>query len=203
MKRGPGGNVDGTLDVENSGPAGRPRLILVAGVPASGKTTIAHRLARAMRLPLICKDTLKESLFDHLGTGDRGWSRRLGYAVVQAMYALAGEILAAGASLILESTFVHPDTPGEVRELIQATGARLSVVYCHAAPEVLAARFTARARTDRHPSHLDETTATPATFAGGRWPDRPAYPGQVIDVDTTDFDAVDIDAIVRRVQGCG
>jgi predicted kinase len=200
MEHGPGGNVDETPDVENSGPAARPRLILVAGAPASGKTTIARRLARALRLPLICKDTLKESLFDHLGTGDREWSRRLGYGVVQAMYALAGEILAAGASLILESTFVHPDTPAELQELLRATGARLFVVYCHAAPQVLSARFNARTRADRHPGHLDETTATPATFAGARWPDRPAYPGQVIDVDTTDFDAVDIDAIVRRVR---
>ena len=179
----------------------KPHLILVAGPPASGKTTIAHQLAKALRLPLICKDTLKESLFDHLGTRDRTWSQRLGYAVVCSMYALAKEILDAGASLILESTFVHPDTPGELRELIEATGARLSVVYCYATPEVLSERFSARALADRHPGHQDKAMLTPAGIAARGWLNRPDYPGHVITVDTTNFDAVPIANILQQLGG--
>ena len=180
-----------------------PTLILVAGPPASGKTTIAHQLAKALRFPLICKDTLKESLFDHLGTGDREWSRRLGYAVVRSMHALAEEILAAGASLILESTFVHPNVPAELRALLDATGARLYVVYCYAAPDVLSSRFNARARSERHPGHLDPATTTQTSFADKRWLHRPDYPGKVISVDTTDFGAVSIPEILRQLGiGC-
>jgi predicted kinase len=58
----------------------QPHLIVIAGPPAAGKTTLARQIARALRLPVICKDTLKESLFDHLGAGDRAQSQRLGYA---------------------------------------------------------------------------------------------------------------------------
>lgn len=177
-----------------------PHLILVAGPPAAGKTTLARQLALALRLPLICKDTLKESLFDHLATGDREWSQRLGFATIRTMYVLAQEILGAGTSLILESTFIHPDTPGELQALLEATGARLSVVYCYARPEVLAARFNARARGDRHPDHLDTAELTPAQCVALGWLDPPAYPGRVILVDTTDFDALDVAEIFRQLQ---
>lgn len=176
-------------------------LILVAGPPASGKTTIARQVAKALRLPLICKDTLKETLFDHLGADDREWSRRLGYAVIRCLYVLAEEILVAGSSLVLESMFIHPDTPGELRRLLRHTGARLSVVYCYASPKALSERFNARSTADRHPGHCDPATTTPTQFADRGWLDRPDYPGRVIAVDTTDFGGVDVAQIARQLQG--
>ncbi len=54
-----------------------PTLVLVTGAPGSGKTTLAMPLARHLGLPLITKDTIKEALFDTLGTGDHTWSQRL------------------------------------------------------------------------------------------------------------------------------
>ena len=176
-----------------------PRLIIVAGPPASGKTSIARQLARTLCLPLICKDTIKETLFEHLGTGDRAWSQRLGYAVVCSLYALAQDILHAGASLILESPSIHPDTPGKLRKLIEATGAHLSIVYCHAAAKVLCERFNARSLTDRHPGHQDPATLTPEDAMAHGWLERPDYPGRVIAVDTTDFGAVSVADIAHQI----
>ncbi|MBL7199036.1 MAG: ATP-binding protein [Anaerolineae bacterium] len=178
-----------------------PTLIVVAGPPASGKTTLARQLALALRMPLICKDTLKESLFDHLAAADRAWSQRLGRAVIQCMYALAEEILGSGASLILESTFVHPRTPGELDRLAESTGARLFVVYCYAAPEVLSRRFNERSRTTRHPGHHDRPTTTAAELIARGWLERPDYPGTVLPVDTTHWDALDVPALVRQLGG--
>jgi predicted kinase len=177
----------------------RPHLIVVAGPPASGKTTLARELAKALRLPLICKDTVVESLYDHLGLGDRVWSQRLGFAAIHVLYALARECLEARASLILESTFVHPSTPGELHELTQETDARLSVVYCHATPEVLAARFNRRAQADRHPGHLDASTISATEIAHHGWLRRPRYPGPVISVDTTDPAAISIGGILEQL----
>ena len=57
-----------------------PLVVVVTGPPAAGKTTVARELACRLRLPLIAKDTIKEALFDGLGTGDLAWSRRLGEA---------------------------------------------------------------------------------------------------------------------------
>jgi predicted kinase len=151
----------------------RPHLIAVAGPPASGKTTLARQIAAALRLPLICKDTLKESLYEHLGTSDRAWSQRLGAAAIQTMLALAEDILRAGASLILESTFNHPRTPGELAALIEGTGARLTVVCCWATAEVLAERFNRRTQDERHPGHQDPDTVTPDEVIAAGWLRRP------------------------------
>ena len=37
-------------------------LVLVNGLPGSGKTTLANQLASAMDVPAICKDVLKEAM---------------------------------------------------------------------------------------------------------------------------------------------
>ena len=41
--------------------------ILVAGMPASGKSTIAVRISESLGIPMLSKDSIKEVLFDDLG----------------------------------------------------------------------------------------------------------------------------------------
>ena len=47
----------------------RASLTIVAGRPGSGKTTLAHTLARAIRCPAICRDEVKEGLVHSLTPG--------------------------------------------------------------------------------------------------------------------------------------
>lgn len=82
-----------------------PLLVVVTGMPSSGKTTIAESLAERLRLPLIAKDDLKESLFESLGAGDVAWSSRLGSAAYNLIFELASRILAAHVSMIVEANF--------------------------------------------------------------------------------------------------
>src|SRR5437762_2532008 len=82
-----------------------PLLVVVTGAPGSGKTTVARALAAELKLPLLAKDDVKEPLFDTLGVGDRDWSRKLGRATYEVLFALARRLLESGASCILESNF--------------------------------------------------------------------------------------------------
>lgn len=70
----------------------RPLLVLVNGAPASGKSTLAARLARELALPLIAKDALKEVLFDTLGAPDHARSRELSAASYDLIYAVIGSL---------------------------------------------------------------------------------------------------------------
>ncbi|MDP6369585.1 MAG: hypothetical protein QF615_08250, partial [Planctomycetota bacterium] len=58
----------------------RPTLILVSGAAATGKTTVANLLSAGLRIPVISKDAIKESLFESLGWNNREWSRKVGFA---------------------------------------------------------------------------------------------------------------------------
>ena len=42
-------------------------LIIIAGMPASGKSTVAEKLSRIFGYPVLEKDALKEELFDTIG----------------------------------------------------------------------------------------------------------------------------------------
>lgn len=128
-----------------------PTLVVVTGPPAGGKSTVASELARRTPLPLLAKDTLKEILFDTFGWSDRAWSRRLGVATYPLLYATARALLARGRSLVLEANFDHERAR---RELLRLPARRFVQVHCSADPDVLIARFEARARSGaRHPAH--------------------------------------------------
>ena len=45
----------------------RPVLIAVSGLPGSGKSTLSEYIAKETGISLICKDSVKEALFDTIG----------------------------------------------------------------------------------------------------------------------------------------
>ncbi|HWS64347.1 MAG TPA: AAA family ATPase [Steroidobacteraceae bacterium] len=64
-------------------------LMIILGCPASGKTTLARRLAAELTVPILSKDDIKEALFDVLGFADRERSRRLSDACFAAQLRMA------------------------------------------------------------------------------------------------------------------
>jgi len=168
-----------------------PLLVVVTGPPAAGKTTVARGIAARLRLPLIAKDTIKEALFDGLGTGDLAWSQRLGEATYIAMLALVEESVAAGAGLVLEANFIRG---GEAR--LAALPVRFVQVHCSAPLEVLLERYASR---ERHPGHVDaeRIDALRDAVESGRH-DPLDLPGRTISVDTSE--PVDLGQLVRQVS---
>jgi predicted kinase len=80
-------------------------------MPSSGKTTVAEGLAGRLRLPLIAKDEIKESLYESLGADDVSASARLGTAAYALIFGLARKMLASGVSLIVEANFFRDQEP--------------------------------------------------------------------------------------------
>jgi predicted kinase len=174
----------------------------VTGLPGTGKTTLARRIAADLRLPLIYKDGVKEILFDSLGWSDREWSRRLGLASYDLLFHFVAAQLAAGASLVVESNFssIH-DTP-RFLALKERYGFEPIQILCYADGEVVLERFRSRASSpDRHPGHVEG--ANMAEFAPRLLRGRAAslaIAGTLMEVDTTDFARVDYAALLAAIR---
>ena len=173
-----------------------PVVVVVQGTPAAGKTTVARELAALLHLPLIAKDTIKEALFDELGTGDLAWSARLGAATYLVLGALVEESAGTGASLVLEGNFVHGS---ELEAQLAALPTRIVQVHCSAPLEVLLERYASRAR---HPGHLDNERIDALREAvESRKHDPLELPGETIRIDTSG--PVDLAALAVRIAETG
>lgn len=128
-----------------------PAVVIILGSPASGKTTLARRLAADLRCSCLCKDDIKEALLDTLGTGSRDWSRNLSEASFAALTSLAGAQIGAGLSCIAEGNW-RPAHAAGLLGMLQRACARAAQVCCRAEPEEIVRRFTVR---QRHAGHLD------------------------------------------------
>jgi predicted kinase len=167
-------------------------IVVVAGVPGSGKTTLSRALAPRLGLPLIAKDTIKEALFDALGTGDLAWSQRLGAASHRVMYALADQ----ARSAVLEANF----WPGQAEPDLRALARPLLQIYCRCPLEVAVARYRARIDSpDRHPGHLPEHQRDEVIARWATTQPRPLdLDAPLIEVDTRT--PIDLDALVAEIE---
>jgi len=145
-------------------------FVVVSGLPASGKTTLARPLAAALDLPLIDKDEILER--DAMSSQG---------AVLASFWRLPG----------------MPEESGTPTAWIATLSDQVVNVCCSCAPEVAARRFVQR---ERHPGHLDVGRPYDDTVARFRELSRlgPIDLGHEVLVDTSQ--ETDLDAVVREVR---
>ena len=126
--------------------------MLVNGVPASGKSTVARGIAQHLDCPLMALDTVKEALFGQLGTGDREHNRKMGRASYAAIWALVSEF-PRDAVVVVDAWFGFQPIDVLRDHLRHADIAGVVEVWCHAPPDLVARRYAERCLT-RHSGHL-------------------------------------------------
>ncbi|MFV2172369.1 AAA family ATPase [Actinomadura sp. LOL_016] len=135
-------------------------VVMLNGAPGSGKTTLARPLAQTLRLPLFSKDLIKETHADvlgahHPGGGDqRDWSRRLGAAASDSMWAL---LRTASGGATLESFWPASTRPFVCAGLDRAEAGVPLEIWCDVPAATARARFIERL-PQQHPVHGDPAT---------------------------------------------
>lgn len=184
----------------------KPLLIIVNGLPGTGKTTLAKRLAADLGLPAFARDGLYETLYDALEASTAGalLSSSLGAAAYALLYDVTGTVLAAGRPVIVEGFFGRPDVRrAEFLRLRERHDFEPLEILCTADGQALMQRFLTRmASGARHRGHLDREWLehNEARLLGGQLAPL-ALGRQIIEIDTTTPHSFAYFDVMRRVQG--
>ena len=187
--------------------------ILVTGMPAAGKSTMAEAIAEQLKLPVISKDSIKEFLFDHVGFRSREEKVNLGIASMEIMYYIAGQLMKAGNPFILENNF--ESTECGIKALLDQYQYSALTITMTGDYKVIYQRFLERDLSpERHRGHVvndcypekkkrssEELKATAVSYENfirsieKRGFDAFFVDGRRIKVDTTDFSMIDMEKL--------
>jgi predicted kinase len=80
-------------------------LIILTGLPATGKTTLGTAIAESSGWPLLSKDAIKEPLMAVLSSSRAAGSRALSDASFELLFALLPDVLGRASGAVLEGNF--------------------------------------------------------------------------------------------------
>jgi predicted kinase len=105
-------------------------LILVTGLPGTGKSTLADRIGQQLQIPVFAKDLLEATLrrcgVTHVLDGQAPTS----YAVYELLFMLAQRQLAQGRSCVIECVACHAPLRTQFQSIARQNGATWYVIEC-------------------------------------------------------------------------
>lgn len=192
--------------------------ILVSGIPAAGKSTMAEVISERLKLPVISKDAIKELLFDNVGFQSRAEKVNLGIASMEIMYYVAGQLMKAGQPFILENNFEYSSEQG-MKNLLEKHHYSALTITLTGDYKVIYQRFLERESSpDRHRGHvvndcypekkennqetLKSKTISYENFVHGieqRGFDAFCANGRQLKVDTTEFSKINMEELFSQI----
>jgi aminoglycoside phosphotransferase family enzyme/predicted kinase len=129
-----------------------PRLLITTGVVGSGKSTIARAVAAQLGAVVVRTDAVRKRLAglapterQTVGFGEGLYTPEMSRRTYTECLRLAGEVLAAGWSVVVDGTFSSAAEREEARALASRLGVRYAALWCDAPDAVLADRLRRRA----------------------------------------------------------
>ena len=132
----------------------KTEVIIIAGMPASGKSTVAKKLGTEFGYPILEKDDLKEALFDTVGFECYAEKRRLDLAAAAVLLRAADAMLKAGTSLIIVNNF-RTDMEEAVQNMLDSNQCICVTVFFTGNADVFYKRYVERDLAHaRHLGHI-------------------------------------------------
>ncbi|MDK4701930.1 ROK family protein [Rhizobium sp. CNPSo 4062] len=127
------------------------RVVLVNGVPASGKSRLAKALSLRTGWPVLSLDGIKNPFLQHIGPVDRDFNRTLGKASYQAIWSVIANA-PAGSTFIIDAWFGFQPKAQLESYLNAAQIDRVAELWCKVPGSVAGERYASRLK-ERLPGH--------------------------------------------------
>jgi len=144
----------------------KPTLVVVSGPPGAGKTTLAHRLARRIGCPAICRDEIKEGMVHATGEFIAAPSDELTLRTLPTFFQVLELLLNAGVTTVAEAAFQDRIRRPRLQPLGEI--AEICMVHCQVNAETALARI--RRRQEENPArraHADSYLSDREIHAAG------------------------------------
>jgi uncharacterized protein len=158
--------------------AGRVRLVLIGGPPATGKTTLARAVAQRLQWPVLHSDEVRKELAGLPATTHERTALDAGiYApesdrrTYDALCARAREHLERGLGVVLDASWSDPERRAQASRLGAATSTQVVAFRCAAPHEVTAGRAAARASVGTDASDATGEIAERLAERFAAWPE--------------------------------
>jgi predicted kinase len=180
-----------------------PTLVVVSGPPGTGKTTLAHAIAKEIPCPAICRDEIKEGMA-HAQPGDFQGEHGdpLTVRTVPLFFEVLRVLLAGGVTVVAEAAFQDRLWRPGLEPLAEL--AQLRIVQCHVDHAVSFERAVRRGAASEHrrKAHGDSTIGKQAEDWARACEsfDRVSISAPSIDVDTANGYAPDLVEIIEFVN---
>jgi aminoglycoside phosphotransferase family enzyme/predicted kinase len=186
----------------------RPTLVAMTGLSGTGKSTIARRLARAFGARRFASDDVRKDLAGIKGAAPAPWGEgiyRLEWtrATYDRLFALAEAHLSAGASVVLDASFLVAEQREHAAAVAARSGARLVLVETICDEETVAARLATRAQRGDSPSDATMATYLRQHAAMTANPPRVPHEAVMIQVNTATGLAGVLDSVLSALVEAG
>jgi hypothetical protein len=131
-------------------PVTKPRLIVVSGLPGTGKSYVSGKLAEKLPFLVLESDALRKTLFPK-----PSYSPQESSQLFQILHLLIERLLRKGISLILDATNLSERYREHLYSIADRVNAGLIIVRVKALPELVHERLKKRQRDSETKSDAD------------------------------------------------
>lgn len=123
-----------------------PLLAVITGRPGSGKTTLAHTLARKIGCPAICRDEIKEGFVNTMNSSHESLGKDVNQHIYDMFFEVLDFLLTKQITLVAEAAFQHHLWARSLERLSQIS--KIKIIVCLVEPHLARSRFIQRGLSD-------------------------------------------------------
>lgn len=125
-------------------------LILICGLPATGKSTVARRLSKALGAEVLRTDIVRREIIDAPSYTEE--EKALIYRVV---FLMARYLIKNDVNVIIDGTFYRDSLRKQAQEIARKQGKRFFLVETRCPEDIVLKRLEKRKKNLRSPSDAD------------------------------------------------